>query len=196
MTDTPATAAQASTDLVPRTDPLAPGLKTTEGIAAFATLALTILAAVVPPLWDALSSLSKTFPEVHYIASALSVVGLLGSVIVALGYGKQRASIKAAAVMGGSQAGFVGLRLLVGLAVLAVLGLVACAAMKGDTVTASAGPHGGCVSSDQYVRLGNSQIECLSACISDQTGVQVTCRPLAKPANAQAMVIPTTTTTP
>jgi len=87
-------------------------------------------------------------------------------------------------------AGFARLQLLLVVVVLATVA-GACAAMKGDTVTASAGPHGGCVSSDKYVRLGNSQIECLSACISDQTGVQVTCRPISAPDAAQAMVIPT-----
>ncbi len=89
-----------------------------------------------------------------------------------------------------SAGGFVRLRLLLVLAIVA-LGVAACASMKSDTVTATAGPHGACVSSDKYVRLGNSQIECLSACVSDQTGVQVICRPLSNPDAAQAMVVPT-----
>ncbi|MDP9468546.1 MAG: hypothetical protein M3P32_07410 [Chloroflexota bacterium] len=135
---------QPAEPLVPASDPLAPGLKTTEGKAALYALILTGLAAVVPPLWTALSNLSAIWPEVHYLAAAVSVVGVIGGVLVTLGYGKQRATIKAAAlaapvkvIVSAEQRGFARLAIMLGLLVLLTV-VAGCASFS--KVNGSTGP--------------------------------------------------------
>jgi hypothetical protein len=130
-----------------------------------------------------LGAISPTFAAVPQVGKWLALAGVAVAAAVQAGYGLQRTLIKLAAINAGQ----------VALVLLLAVGLGGCAGMKGDTVTASAGPHGGCVSSDAYVRLGSSQVECLSACVSDQTGVQVTCRPISQPAVARTLVLPATT---
>lgn len=61
---------------------------------------LAIAGAVVPPVWVALSDIASKYPDVRWLAGAVSVVSLLWSVLSAMGYAKQRTALKMAAMRG------------------------------------------------------------------------------------------------
>lgn len=101
------------------TDPLAPGLATTEGKLAAVAGALGVAGAVVPVLWTALSDLATTYPQIRWLAAAVSVLSVLWTVLGAMGYAKQRTALKVAAIQVGK-----------GAAVLLLIGATGCAALS------------------------------------------------------------------
>ena len=96
-------------DPTPTPDPaVKPGLQTSEGKLAAISAGLGVLAAIVPPLWLMLSNLAESFPQVRWIAAAVTAVGILSTVLVSLGYTNARTALKKAA-LGVLLLGFVGL---------------------------------------------------------------------------------------
>ena len=78
--------------------PLTPGPSTSEGKIAIASTVLGVLAAVIPPLWTAFSNLKETYPQVTWIAGIVSVLGVVTTLLTALGYGSQRTALKQTAI--------------------------------------------------------------------------------------------------
>jgi uncharacterized membrane protein len=74
------------------------GLTTSEGkIAAISTL-LSILAAVIPGLISVFSDLAARYPDWGWIATVVTVLGIAGSVLTAIGYSKARSDVKVALI--------------------------------------------------------------------------------------------------
>jgi hypothetical protein len=78
-----------------------PGPSTSEGKLAIVATILSVLGAVIPPLWIALTDIATKFPDVRWIAGLVSVAGILSSILVSLGYSKTRTALKIAALNAG-----------------------------------------------------------------------------------------------
>jgi hypothetical protein len=118
----------------PQTDPFAPGLKTSEGKMAAVGMVLAVIATVGPPILDALSKISDTYPQIHTLAALVSVGGLLVGGLVSLGYGKRRNDIKVAIINAGTTPkGFIDMRVLFAMLCLTLLFASGCAAVAGTS---------------------------------------------------------------
>ena len=82
----------------PVTPAVTPGLSTSEGKIALVTTILGIAGSVVPSLWLMFSDLATRMPEVRWLAGAVSVLALLGTILGSLGYTKQRTALKVEAL--------------------------------------------------------------------------------------------------
>jgi len=91
----------ADPQLVPQTDPRAKGLYTSEGRAATVAMVMSVLSMVVPTLVTFFTDLQAKFPQWSWVAPILGVLGLVGTVLTSLGYGKQRTAVKLALIQGG-----------------------------------------------------------------------------------------------
>ena len=93
MTDT-----TAVTDTTPT---VTPGPQTSEGKLAIVATVLGVLGTVVPPLADFFSNMAAAYPGAHILVTITSVVSLLATILVTLGYAKARSSVKVAALQAG-----------------------------------------------------------------------------------------------
>ena len=91
------------TTTTPQTDPLAKSTSTLEGKLAIVGTVLGILGAVVPPVWEALSGVAATYPQVRWLVGLVSALGLVTTILVTLGYAKSRAAVKVAAIQAQAQ---------------------------------------------------------------------------------------------
>ena len=89
----PPVAAKATEDLLAPS----PGKDSSEYSVTKITLILTTIASVVGVATDLLQSLSTAMPGSKWIGPALTIAGLIGSVLAALGYQVTRAQVKVAA---------------------------------------------------------------------------------------------------
>lgn len=75
-----------------------PGLQTSEGKFAVVATVLSILAAVVPGLAALFTDLAVRFPGAVWIGAVVTALGVVGSILTALGYGAQRTALKVTAL--------------------------------------------------------------------------------------------------
>lgn len=74
---------------------ITPGASTSEHAKITLAMSLTIAAAAVGATADVLAALQEAFPAWGWIAGAVACVGVLGTVLAALGYNKGRVMLKA-----------------------------------------------------------------------------------------------------
>lgn len=77
---------------------VAPGSQTSEYKVTLITTVLTIAATVVPSIVTVLTDLQMKFPAWGWIAGIISVLGIVGTILNALGYTRARAQVKVAAL--------------------------------------------------------------------------------------------------
>jgi uncharacterized membrane protein YeaQ/YmgE (transglycosylase-associated protein family) len=73
---------------------ITPGPQTSEGKIAIVTVVLGILGTITPALLEMFTSLKDAYPNSAVLATVASVVGMLVTLLTALGYIKARSSLK------------------------------------------------------------------------------------------------------
>jgi hypothetical protein len=81
-----------------QTGPLDAGSTTSEFTAAKWAMILTIVSTVVGAVSEVLTQLAPQLASFKWYGAVLAVIGLLGTVLTALGYGKNRTALKIAAL--------------------------------------------------------------------------------------------------